>query len=146
MEYEKSGVLNEEVRRKSQDTSSHSDVLYTEDRGRHKTKDPRSRGKSRSKSKFKNPTIKCCHCGMKGHIKRFCKQLKQDLKEGKKEENNENNVVAIVQDDLLFGCDKNFTYFVSEDTSWIVDFGATSHVTPRKDFFSCYTSVNYEVL
>ena len=55
MEYAKSGVLNEEVRTKSQDTSSHSDVLYTEDRGRHKTRDPRSRGKSRSKSKFKNP-------------------------------------------------------------------------------------------
>ena len=57
MEYAKSGVLNEDVRRKSQDTSSHSDVLYTEDRGRHKTRDPRSRGKSRSKSKFKNPNI-----------------------------------------------------------------------------------------
>ena len=57
MEYAKSGVLNEEVRRKSQDTSSHSDVLYTEDRGRHKTRDPRSRGKSRSKSKFENPIL-----------------------------------------------------------------------------------------
>ena len=49
MEYEKSGVLNEEVRRKCQDTSSHSDVLYTEDRGRDKTIDSRSRGKSRRK-------------------------------------------------------------------------------------------------
>ena len=85
MEYEKSGVLNEEVRRKSQDTSSHSDVLYTEDRGRHKTRDPRSRGKSRSKSKFKNQNTICYHCGKKIHIKRFCKQLKQDLKEGKKD-------------------------------------------------------------
>ena len=49
MEYEKSGVLNEEVRRKSYDTSLHSDVLYTDDRGRHKTRDSGSRGKSRSK-------------------------------------------------------------------------------------------------
>ena len=57
MESAKSGVLNEEVKRKSQDTSSYSDVLYIEDRGRHKTRDPRSRGKSRSKSKFKNPNI-----------------------------------------------------------------------------------------
>ena len=85
MEYAKSGVLNEEFRRKSQDTSSHSDVLYTEDRGRHKTSDPRSRGKTRRKSKFKNQNIICYHCGKKGHINRFCKQLKQDLKEGKKE-------------------------------------------------------------
>ena len=88
MEYAKSGVLNEEFRRKSQDTSSHSDVLYTEDRGRLKIRDSRSRGKSRSKPKFKNPNIICYHCGKKGHIKRFYKQLKQDLKEGKKEQNN----------------------------------------------------------
>ena len=71
--------------------------------------------------------------------------MKQDLKEGNKEENNENNVVAVVQDDLLFACDKDVINFVSQDTSWIVDSGATSHVTPRKDFFSSYTSVNSEV-
>ena len=68
--------------------------------------------------------------------------MKQDLKEGKKEENNENNVV---QDDFLFACDKDIN-FVSQDTSWIVDSGATSHVTPRKDFFLSYSSVNSEVL
>ena len=71
--------------------------------------------------------------------------MKQDLKEGKKEEG-KNNVVAIVQDDLLSAYDKNVINFVSQDTSWIVDSGATSHVTPRKDFFSSYTSVNSEVL
>ena len=145
MEYAKSGVLNEEVRRKSQDTFSHSDVLYTKDQGRHKTRDPRSRRKSRSKSKFKNPNIICYHFWKKGHIKRFCKQLKQDLKEGKKEENNENNVVDVVKDDLLLACNKEVINFVSQDTSWIVDSGATSHVTPRKDFFSCYTFVKSEV-
>ena len=72
MEYAKSAVLNEEVRIKYQDISSHLDILYTDDRGRHKARDPRSRGKSRSKSKFKNPNIICYHCGKKGHIKRFC--------------------------------------------------------------------------
>ena len=72
--------------------------------------------------------------------------MKQDLKEGKKEENNENNVVPVVQDDLLFACDKDVINFVSQDTSWIVDSRATSHVTSRKDFFSSYTSVNSEVL
>ena len=72
--------------------------------------------------------------------------MKQDLKEGKKEENNENNVVDVVKDDLLFACDKDVINFVSQDTSWIVDSGATSHVTPRKDLFSSYTSVNSEVL
>ena len=72
--------------------------------------------------------------------------MKQDLKEGKKEENNENNVVPVVQDYLLFACDKYVINFVSQDTSWIKDSGGTSHVTPRKDFFSSYTSFNSEVL
>ena len=69
--------------------------------------------------------------------------MKQDLKEGK---NEENNVVVVVQDDLLFACDKDVINFVSQDISWIVDSGDTSHVTPRKNFFSSYTSVNSEVL
>ena len=72
--------------------------------------------------------------------------MKKDLIEGKKEENNENNVVPVVQDDLLFACVKDVINFVSQDTSWIVDSRATSHVTSRKDFFSSYTSVNSEVL
>ena len=72
--------------------------------------------------------------------------MKQDLKEGKKEENNENNVVPVFPDDLLFACDKDIINFVSQDTSWIVDSEATSHVTLRKDFFSYYTSVKSEVL
>ena len=72
--------------------------------------------------------------------------MKQDLKEGKKEENNENNVVVVVHDELLFACDKDIINFVSQDTSWIVDSGATSHVTPIKDLLSSYNSVNSEVL
>ena len=72
--------------------------------------------------------------------------MKQDIKEGKREENNENNIVPVVQDDLLFACDKDVINFVPQDTTWIVEFGATSHVTPRKDFFLSYTSVNSEVL
>lgn len=56
-------------------------------------------------------------------MKRFSKQLKQDHKEGKKEENIGNNVVIVV-----------------------VASRATSHVTARKDFFLSYTSLNPEVL
>nr|XP_016440820.1 PREDICTED: ent-kaurene oxidase, chloroplastic-like [Nicotiana tabacum] len=43
MEYAKSGVLNEEVRRKSQGSSSQADILVTEDRGRHRTRGSRNR-------------------------------------------------------------------------------------------------------
>ncbi|KAH0716575.1 hypothetical protein KY285_012606 [Solanum tuberosum] len=104
------------------------------------------KAKSSQDSGIKN--IICHHCGKKGHNRRFCKPLKQDLKEGKKEENNRNIVVVVVvvRDDLLFACDRDVINFVSQDTSWIVDSGPTSHVTPGKDFFLSYTSVNSEVL
>ena len=75
--------------------------------------------------------------------------MKKDLKERRKDENNENNVVVVVvvvQDDLLFACDKDVINFIPQDTSCLVDSGATSHFTPRKDFFSSYTSFNSEVL
>lgn len=146
MEYAKSGVLNEEVRRKSQGSSSQADILVTEDRGRDRTRGSRNRGKSKSKSRSKYYNITCNHCGKKGHIKRFCRKLNQDTREGKKAENNENNVAAIVRDDHLFAYDENVINLVSHETSWIVDSGATSHVTPRKDFFSSYTHVDSGVL
>ncbi|XP_070029880.1 uncharacterized protein [Nicotiana sylvestris] len=48
----------------------------------------------------------CDHCDKKWHIKRFCHKLKQGIRGGRKVENNENNVVAIVRDDL-FSYDRN---------------------------------------
>ncbi|KAF2300460.1 hypothetical protein GH714_013589 [Hevea brasiliensis] len=49
----KGGILNEEIRRRSQASSSHTEVLITEDKGRSKSKsqDQNNRGRSRSKSK-----------------------------------------------------------------------------------------------
>ncbi|KAJ0077764.1 hypothetical protein Patl1_37281 [Pistacia atlantica] len=46
MEYVKSGVLNQEVRRKTQgSSSSHSEVIVTENRGRSKSKGQRQNGR-----------------------------------------------------------------------------------------------------
>ena len=48
----KSSVLNEEMRRKTHGTSSYSEVLVTENRGRSQKKEPKgSKQNSRSKSK-----------------------------------------------------------------------------------------------
>lgn len=62
--------------------------------------------------------------------------MKQDIKEGKKEENNGNNIIYVVGDDLLCACDKEAINFVYQDTRWILDSRAISYVTPRKYFFS----------
>lgn len=71
MEYAKSGVLNEEVRRRSQGTSSQSDILFAEDHGRGKTRHSRSRDKSRNKSRSKYQNHMCYHCERKDILKGF---------------------------------------------------------------------------
>jgi len=64
MEIVKSSVLNEEMRRKSQDSSSESGVLVIESRGRNLNRYSGNRDKSRSNSK---KDIECYNCGQKGH-------------------------------------------------------------------------------
>ena len=86
----KSCVLNEEMRRKSQGSSSQSDVLVIEKRGRSKSRGPKNRDRSKSKTnKFAN--VECHYCHLKGHIRKYCRQLKRDMKQWKvKDKKNDN--------------------------------------------------------
>ena len=62
MESVKSGVLNEEMRRRAQgSTSSQQDVLVAESRGRSQFRGTKSRDKSRGKSN-KYANVECHHC------------------------------------------------------------------------------------
>ncbi|GKF83588.1 putative RNA-directed DNA polymerase, partial [Tanacetum coccineum] len=90
MELAKGSILNEEMRRKSQGSSSHSDVLVTERQGRSKSRGPSNRGNHRSSSsKGKFADVECYHCHKKGHTMKFCRQLKKENK--KKNYNNQKN-------------------------------------------------------
>ena len=78
MDSGKNSVLNEEMRRKSQGTSStQSDILVSESRGRSKNRGPANKDSSRSKSRGRYKNIECYHCGQKGHTKKFCWKLKK---------------------------------------------------------------------
>ncbi|XP_074580577.1 retrovirus-related Pol polyprotein from transposon TNT 1-94 [Curcuma longa] len=84
----KASCMNEEVRRKSIDSnsSSKSDILVTESRGRNYNRGPKSRyGNGRSKSRGKFTDVECHHCGKKGQIKPFCRLLKKENKQRYKE-------------------------------------------------------------
>lgn len=78
-------MLNEELRCKSQGSSSHFKVLVIESRGGHQNRGSSNRGtlcvKSQGDSnRFVN--IECYHCEEKRHIKRVF----PDVKKGKQEE------------------------------------------------------------
>ncbi|RVW26208.1 Retrovirus-related Pol polyprotein from transposon TNT 1-94 [Vitis vinifera] len=82
MDLVKSCVLNEEMRRKSQSSSSQSDVLDTEKKGMSKSGGPKNRDRSKSKTnKFAN--VECHYCHLKGHIRKYYCQLKIDMKREK---------------------------------------------------------------
>lgn len=133
-----SSLLNEEIRRKSSG-SSHSHALVTENRGRSKSRQPQNRDKSRGKSKAKKD-ISCYHCGKSGHIKRECRKLKREQKEGRtneKQEKNESAAVATDNEIVLFSaCEEDCANLTCQDSEWVIDSGASYHATPRKDYFT----------
>ena len=154
MEYVKSGVLNEEMRRRTQGVSSHSDALIVEHRGRNKYRgqDQSNRGRSRSKSKLRYKDLECHFCGKMGHIKKYCFKWKRENKStnGKNnkrgEDNSINCVNATISHDLLVICDDDMINLAHHETSWVVDSGASFHVTSRREFFSSYASGDFGVL
>lgn len=136
MDFAKSSVLNEEIRRKSLG-SSLSDVLVTADKGRSKIRGAQNEEHHRIKSRGKSKNFECHHCGLKGHTKKFCWKLKKEKrdKEKKKEEENKNCVATVTTEDLFIVLDVNLINVTCDESSWVVDSGAASHVTSRKNFF-----------
>ena len=132
MDLVKSCVLNEEMRRNSQGSSSESDVLVIEKRGKSKSRENRDRSKSKT-NKFAN--VECHYCHLKGHIRKYCRQLKRDMKQGKvKEKKNDNggedDQVATTTLDFLIFYDSDVVNFAYQETSWVIDRGASIHATP----------------
>ncbi|CAJ2658024.1 unnamed protein product [Trifolium pratense] len=151
LETAKGGILNEEMRRKAQGTSSQSEVLVTENRGRSQKKEPKGgRENSRSKSKGRYKNMECNYCHKSGHIQKYCYQWRKDNK-GKKgkqkqrdhEDHDDDRVTTAINDDLVILRDYESINLVSDESMWIVDSGATLHVTPRKEFFTSYTSGDF---
>ncbi|KAL4296424.1 hypothetical protein GQ457_12G004830 [Hibiscus cannabinus] len=141
----------QEVRRISQGSTSQSEVLVTENKGRNREKDGKGRDKSRSKSRSRYKNLECHHCGKKGHIKKYCFKLKRENKGGgDKHDRNDNEkperVATATREDLLVICDKNLINLVCEETTWVIDTGASTHVTSRRDFFTSYTPGDFGVL
>ncbi|KAL5842405.1 hypothetical protein ACOSQ3_013008 [Xanthoceras sorbifolium] len=148
MELVKSGILNEEMRRRSQTSSSSSqpDVLVTDSRGRSQSREQKPRGKSRGKSN-RYANIECHHCKKKGHIKKFCRKFKNEQvknkgKEVKKDDSSDDDQTNTINEFLVV-YDDDVINLASNETSWVIDSGATIHATSRKELFTSYTPGDY---
>ncbi|KAJ9552680.1 hypothetical protein OSB04_016725 [Centaurea solstitialis] len=153
MELAKGSILNDEMRRKSQSSSSQLDVLVIESRGRSQSRGPINRGKHRSKSKGKFGDFECYHCGRKGHTTRFYRQLKRENKKAnynnqknnqKKDDGGNDGAEVNTTTEEFFICwDDEMVNLAHDDSSWVVDTGATCHVSSQRDFYSSYTPGNF---
>ncbi|GJT46798.1 hypothetical protein Tco_0955513 [Tanacetum coccineum] len=132
-------ILNEETRRKSLGSFSQSDVLVIERRGRSQSRGPSNKGNHRSSSsKGKIANVECYHFQKKGHTMKFCRQFKKEKKKKnynnqknkhKKDDDGADNTKVNTTTDEFFVCyDYDMVNLANDDSSWILDSGATCNV------------------
>ncbi|KAH9723668.1 hypothetical protein KPL70_007189 [Citrus sinensis] len=141
-------VLNEESRRKNKENrqaSSQQAEALSVTRGRSTERGPsgsHNHGRSKSKSK-KN--VKCYNCGKKGHVKKKC-WSNQKRREGKEpESSNAQGCVASTSNDGEILYSEAIT--ISEGRKrlsdvWLIDSGATWHMTSRREWFHTYEPIS----
>ena len=138
-------LTNYDLRRKDKETSRAStsgEALSTRGRSPY----PRGGNRSRSKSRSRHQLAKnqCAFCKEQGHWKRDCPKLKE--KENSKKKGPKANEVNIAKGDNFD--DSCFSLLITPEVNhvdasdWMLDSGATYHVTPRRDWFASFEKVD----
>ncbi|VFQ68970.1 unnamed protein product [Cuscuta campestris] len=150
----KASLLNEEARRKESGYPSQAEanVIPESSRGRSKSRNPHYRNKSRGRSKSRKRDFICHYCQKPGHIERFCRKKKRDMSRERKDKNEsseqkpeEKNTTALASndDDLFVIGDHGLLNVACDDCTWVIDFGASYHITSHREYFSSYTSGDF---
>lgn len=79
-----------------------------------------------------------------------CRILKREQaeKKGKAKEKGDEETTAVTatHDDMFVLCDDGQVNIIHYDSDWVVDSGASYHVTPHRHFFSIYTEEVLDML
>ncbi|KAI9194535.1 hypothetical protein LWI28_006901 [Acer negundo] len=96
----------------------------------------RSKWEKNSRSKSRKKNVGCYSCGKKGHFKRDCRELKVEIKEGKKAETSSTvNVVSEDNGELLSVASSSYA-----SNTWILDSGCSFHICANRNWFDMYES------
>ena len=74
-------------------------------------------------------------------MKKECRFWKREQNEIKKNEK-ETNTVA-VEGNITIVCDEGCVSLVAQDINWVIDSGASFHVTSHGDFFRSYSAGDF---
>ena len=147
-------LLNEESRRKESGFSSQveANVIPESSRGRSKSRNPQNRDKSKGRSNSRRREFTCHYCQKPGHIERFCRKKKREMSRERKEKNenseqksDEKNTTALAfsDNDLFIISDHELLNIACDDCTWVIDSGASYHITSHREYFSSYTSGDF---
>lgn len=139
-------LLNEESRRRERGVNNQFEANVFENRGRSKNREKGGRDKSRGRSKSRTK-LSCQYCGKPGHRKFECRILKRDQQAGtvhpdqidpKKKDDGTTTAVATNNENMFLVEEENYLNIASDDCIWIIDSGASFHITPHEELFSSY--------
>ena len=91
----------------------------------------------------------CFYCGKPSIFQRNCGHLKQekgivnDVEPRKIFDDKNTLAIATSEEELLFICEQASVNLANVECSWVVDFGASFQLTPKRECFSSYTADDY---
>lgn len=132
----KNALLQKDLERMNVGVSSDNQGQGLFVRGRTMEKGSSSKSRSKSKSNKTHKSLKCFHCHQPGHIRKNCPERK-----GKQVVNVATEVSVDVDDVGSSDDAEGEAYTVSLGCSkedWILDTGASFHMTPHRHLFSTY--------
>ena len=135
----KKSILNEETRRKDKSALSESEANVAQNlgRGRSKHRSPENRDKSYARSKSRG-RLTCFYCGKPDHFQRNCRHLKQDkgiahdVEPRKFSDDKNTSTIGTIEEELLFICKQASVNLANVECSWVVNSGASFHLTPKR--------------
>ncbi|MCH96757.1 protein FEZ-like, partial [Trifolium medium] len=141
-------------RRRERGFNNQFEANVFENRGRSKNREKDGHDKSQGRSKS-HTKLSCYYCGKPGHRKFEYKILKRDKKaktvhpdqiDPKKKDNGTTTSVASNNENMFLVEEENYLNIASDDYIWIIDSGASFHVTPHEELFPSYQKGDFGML
>jgi hypothetical protein len=119
-------VMEEEMRLKVR--SSADEAYAASAKGKGKSKDS---GESSDRKK----KMKCFYCGKKGHMAKECRKKQSDAKNGTLKKPESANAANTTEVELFIAVEESCS-MATHDDAWIIDSGASRHMTSHNDWYT----------